>query len=91
MIDDQKNPHREHSAFFQRAYWKGDHACGRDDEPDRVELMPKGKSYPAITFALPRQRFEMDKIEALLSEAYHRGRNDNRQELGKLLKDLIAT
>lgn len=37
---DDENPHYVATKYSQRIYWKNGHACGKDDEPDHIELRP---------------------------------------------------
>jgi len=65
-------------------------ACGIQDSPNRVQLRGRGRGYPTFDFEVPRQSHDLEKMETMLQHAYERGRSDNRQEVGKLMRDFIA-
>ena len=65
-------------------------ACGVQDSPTRVQLRGRGRGYPTFDFEVPRQGHDLEKMETMLQHAYERGRSDNRQEVGKLMRDFIA-
>lgn len=95
-MDDETNPHRVYTAWSEIAYHKmsGDRfivSCGVNDNPTHATIQLRGGgAYPSIDFALPRQRHELSKVDLLMQRAYERGKADNRLEVGKFLKDLIA-
>jgi hypothetical protein len=65
-------------------------SCGVKDAPNRVELMPHSKRYPTLSFELPRQKYELEKVITMMHEAYQRGSSDRGKSIGKMLKDLCA-
>lgn len=85
-----KNPHYVQTEYSRKAYWKNGVACGRDDDPDHVELTPGNRGYPTLDFALPRQRFELEKIESLMTHAFEEGKTVRSLAIGKMLKELIS-
>lgn len=87
---DDKNPHRTTTKYSQRIHWKTGHACGKDDNPDRVELTGLSKQWPTLDFAMPRQAHELGRVEALMQSAYERGRADAKAEMGKLFREIIS-
>ncbi len=87
---DANNPHYEETKWSQKVYWKGGVACGRDDGPDRVELKASPSHYPTLDFAMPRQRYELEKVEALMRKAYERGLSEKMVEISNTLKAVIG-
>jgi len=85
-----ENKHTVYTKFSQKIYWKGNSACGYDENPDRVELRPASGNWPTLDFRMPDQRFELEKVEQLMLTAYSRGVHDNKAAVGKMLKELIA-
>jgi hypothetical protein len=91
------NPHCVESLWCQKYYYKlsddgkNTVCCGVNDNPTRVELNPPGnRKYPAIPFEIPRQKYELERVESLMEQAYARGVLDRANEIGKLMKMLIA-
>jgi hypothetical protein len=89
MMDD-KNPHRVQTSYSERVYWKGNSACGGNDEPTRVDLLPANKTWPELTFELPRQRLELERVENMMGYAYEQGRRDKAFEVRMLFKNVIG-
>jgi hypothetical protein len=87
---DDKNPHCTATAFCERVYWKGNSACGCADEFTRIELRPRWKSYPTLDFEMPRQRYELEKIERLMEIAYEQGKKDQMHLIRTTLKEIIG-
>jgi len=65
-------------------------ACGQQDSPTRVELRPKSKTWPTLSFELPRQRHELDRVEDLMRMAYEQGQRDKMDEITNLFKTVIG-
>lgn len=85
------NPHRLTSPFSERAYYAGNTACGcNDEECTRIELTPSRATYPELTFEMPRQRYELEKVERLMAIAYEHGKAIRGAEIKQMLKDLIG-
>lgn len=82
--------HTAMTEYSCKTYWKGGAACGRENEPDRVELTPANGRWPSIDFALPRQRHELEKVERLMQYAYAAGQVQNKRAVAALIKELIA-
>lgn len=87
---DDNNPHRTETKYSQRIYWKDGHACGKDDNPDRIELTSLRRQWPTLDFAMPRQAHELGRVEALMADAYERGRADAKRAIGDMFKELIS-
>ncbi len=87
---DNENPHRTETKCSQRIHWKGGRACGVNDDPDRIELTPRNNTWPALDFAMPRQRHELERVEKLMARAYERGQSDAKSAMGKLFKEIIG-
>ncbi len=85
-----ENKHTVHSEYSCKVYWKGNAACGFDEDPDRVELTPANSRWPSLDFALPRQQYELEKVERLMLDAYQAGQRQNRKAIADQLKALIA-
>lgn len=89
-MTDDKNPHYVHTEYSRKVFWKNGVACGRDDDPDRVELSPGRRNYPTLDFALPRQKYELEKVERMLEVCFEEGKAAQRAAIGKLMKELIS-
>lgn len=93
-MDHGENNHCVETKWSMRYYYKlddGSHrACGVLDGPTMVELRAKPRGYPRFDFEVPRQQHELERVDAMMEQAYVRGRQDNRAELAALLKDLIG-
>ena len=93
-MDFGENKHCVETAWSMRYHYrKGDvhtACCGVNDNPTHVELRSSPRGYPRLDFELPRQRYDLDKVDDMLKEAYEQGRRANRVEVAKLLKALIA-
>jgi hypothetical protein len=94
IVDHFENKHCTETPWAQRYHYKqhdgGTVACGEKDNPTRVMLRTCNKSYPTIDFELPRQRYDLDKIEQMLKLAYEAGRIANKREVAAMMKELIA-
>lgn len=66
------------------------HACGVQDSPTRVEIFPHSRKYPSLAFEIPRQRYELSKVQDMMEHAYKQGQNDQKRVIGKMMRDLIA-
>lgn len=91
------NKHCVENLWCQKYYYKlSDNGqnmvcCGVNDDPTRVELNPPGnRKYPSIPFEIPRQKYELERVESLMEQAYRRGELDRANATGKMLKALIA-
>ncbi len=91
-MDDQDNAHRVHTMAYDLYHYKGNACCGAKENPDRVTICAPGnsQSYPQLDFELPRQKYELEKVQRLMKAAYERGKTDNRTALANMLKELIA-
>lgn len=87
---DDENTHYVATKYSQRIHWKNGHACGKDDEPDRIELRPSHANWPTLDFAMPRQKLELERVERLMQAAYDRGQADAKAAMGALFRDIIA-
>jgi hypothetical protein len=65
-------------------------ACGVQDGATRVSVFPPGNRYPQFDFEIPRQSYELDKLEQMLRRAYDEGQKDAKLAIGKMMRDLIA-
>ncbi len=89
-MDHGENKHCTETEYSRRYHYNSRVATGVKDPHDRIELMGKHKSYPSLSFEMPRQRFELEKVEQMLAVAYERGKSDQRAAISKLLKDVIG-
>lgn len=89
-MDMHDNKHCTETAWSCRYHYKDNSACGVNDSPTRVELRVKPRGYPQLAFELPRQRYELDRVEAMMEYAYMQGALDKSREIGALMKKLIA-
>lgn len=65
-------------------------SCGEKDNPTVIELRPKNKSWPSLRFEIPRQRHELERVEALMDTAYGRGKTDQKLAISRALKEAIG-
>ncbi len=89
-MDHGENKHCTETEYSCRYHYNGNSAAGVKDPHDRIELMGKHKRYPSLSFEMPRQRFELEKVEELMKCAYERGKSDQRAAISKLLRDIIG-
>lgn len=89
-MDHGENKHATETKWSFRYHYRDNSCCGVQDNPNHVELRVKPRGYPRLDFELPRQQYELDRIDQMMEQAYETGRRDNRIEIGLLLKDLIS-
>lgn len=89
-MDMEQNKHCTETQWSMRYHYRDNSSCGVNDNPNRIVLKPKSLGYPLLDFECPRQKHELEKVDTMMQYAYERGRLDNRQELSKLLKQLIS-
>lgn len=89
-MDMDENKHCVETKYSCKYHYKDNRACGWQDNPDRVELKPIIGSYPTLDFEMPRQRFELDRVERLMSVAYDRGKFDQMRLIRSTLKEIIG-
>ena len=65
-------------------------ACGVQDSPTLATVYPTGNKYPSFDFELPRQGHDLEKLESMLHRAYMKGCADQKQAIGKMMRDLIG-
>lgn len=93
-MDHGDNKHCIETPWSDKYFYKetGEYtdACGVQDSPTRVQLRGKGRGYPTFDFEIPRQNYELEKLDTMLQHAYERGRLDNRKEISEMMRNLIA-
>ncbi len=89
-MDHGDNQHCTETEYSCRYHYNGNTCVGAKDPHDRIELIGRHRRYPSLTFEMPRQRYDLEKVEQLMQGAYERGKADNRSAISKLLKELIA-
>jgi len=89
-MDHHENMHCTETAYSCRYHYKANVCAGCKDDFDRVELRNKYSTYPTLAFEMPRQRFELERVEQMMELAYKRGRSDNKNAIAGLIKELIA-
>jgi len=89
------NKHCTETAFSCRYHYKTNDAghqvaCGELDNPTSIQLRPKNGQWPSIDFEMPRQNYELGKVEQLMGYAYKLGQRDKMREISNTLKTVIG-
>jgi hypothetical protein len=95
-MNNSDNQHVRETAYSCRTHYniykdnKLETACGEKDNPTRIQLRPKSGQWPTLDFEMPRQRYELGKVEQLMESAYRRGQTDKMAEIAGLFKTIIG-
>ena len=95
-MDHINNPHCVETKFSCRYHYNiykdntQETACGANDSPTRIQLRPKNGQWPCLDFEMPRQKYELERVELLMKQAYERGQRDKMTEITNLFKTVIG-